>query len=340
MNKILFNQAIKLKLDILRVDAHTRKVILELLKNLEKELVAKIVEGNQTQFSQGRIKKQLDEINLIIASAYKDADRYNLSALQDIAQVSASSTHGALIAATGNQVDLAVLPTLSHFKAIAAETLILGANNKDWWRRLSDDAAWKFKTAMQQGLAASETSAQIVKRVRENMDISKRNAMVLIRTAAQTVSNEARMDIFKANSDVVENLEWVATLDLSTCPECAPRDGKQWTLDGEPDGHAIQFENPPIHYGCRCMIVSALKPWREMGIDMDGIPKTTRASMNGIVEDTSFGEWLKTQSEESQNEVLGIGRASLWRDGTITLEQLLDQKGNAMTLTELKNKYL
>jgi len=37
--------------------------------------------------------------------------------------------------------------------------------------------------------------------------------------------------------------------------------------------------------------------------------------------------------------VLGSGRAQLWRDGKLTLEQLLDLSGNPLTLAQLRAKY-
>jgi hypothetical protein len=37
--------------------------------------------------------------------------------------------------------------------------------------------------------------------------------------------------------------------------------------------------------------------------------------------------------------MLGKGRAELWRDGKITLQQLLDQRGNPLTLQQLRQRY-
>jgi hypothetical protein len=40
-----------------------------------------------------------------------------------------------------------------------------------------------------------------------------------------------------------------------------------------------------------------------------------------------------------QDAQLGVGRAQLWRDGKITLQQLTDSSGNALTLEQLQSLY-
>ena len=57
-------------------------------------------------------------------------------------------------------------------------------------------------------------------------------------------------------------------------------------------------------------------------------------------------ETLRTQAREAglwnlflPDEQLGAGRAQLWREGKITLKDLLDGKGRELTLDELRDKY-
>jgi hypothetical protein len=49
-------------------------------------------------------------------------------------------------------------------------------------------------------------------------------------------------------------------------------------------------------------------------------------------------QFLKMHDEKWQNEMLGKGKAQLWRDGKITLSQLLDQSGRPLKLSELRGK--
>ena len=94
------------------------------------------------------------------------------------------------------------------------------------------------------------------------------------------------------------------------------------------------------HWNCRCLYVEVLKTWKELGIDLNEMPASTRASMDGQVKDTSFGEWLKGQSPARQEEILGKGRADLYNRGVITFNQLTDGKGAPLSLKQLQDKYL
>lgn len=79
-----------------------------------------------------------------------------------------------------------------------------------------------------------------------------------------------------------------------------------------------------------------LKSFKEIGSDFPEMPKSTRSSMDGQVpEDMTFKDFLDKKGKAFQDEVLGKGKAQLWRDGKITLQQLLDQTGNPIPLKEL-----
>ena len=56
-----------------------------------------------------------------------------------------------------------------------------------------------------------------------------------------------------------------------------------------------------------------------------------------VAADLTFADFLKGKPASFADEMLGKGRAELWRDGKITLSKLLDQKGNPLTLAELRN---
>jgi hypothetical protein len=59
--------------------------------------------------------------------------------------------------------------------------------------------------------------------------------------------------------------------------------------------------------------------------------------MDGQVpEDITFGAWLDKKGVTFQDKLLGKKRAQLWRDGKITLTQLVDFRGNPLTLSQLE----
>jgi hypothetical protein len=77
-----------------------------------------------------------------------------------------------------------------------------------------------------------------------------------------------------------------------------------------------------------------------MGIDVEEFKPGARAAMNGeAAGNATYSDWLKSRSEEMQNDILGKGKAEMWRAGKITVQDLLDQSGRPMTLKQLQDKH-
>lgn len=338
LSKILYDAQIELGLDLERVSASTRGDVIRLLKELERELVAKVASG-VTDWQKARISKLLSETKAAIQDTYDKAAGIALDTTTTVAQVSATATAQSLTLSTGGQI-AGVLPTASYLETVAGNSIIQGAVQSDWWNRQSMDTAWRFNSAVRQGLVGGETTPQIVRRVRDVMDVSKRNAEALVRTSVQTVASQAREKTFQQNDDVIAGKEWVAALDARVCIECAAMDGKRWTVDDKPIGHSVPYRTPPIHFNDRCAMVPVLKSFKELGIDIEELPPSTRASVEGQVSDKTFGDWLKRQPVDKIEEVLGKGRADLFKRGVISFNDLVDGRGSPLTLEQIKKKYL
>jgi hypothetical protein len=88
-------------------------------------------------------------------------------------------------------------------------------------------------------------------------------------------------------------------------------------------------------------MIPVLKTWRELGINMDELSDSTRASMEGQVTDKTFADWLKRKTETDPtfaDRTLGKGRAELWKSGKITMDQMISG-GNPLSLNDLKAKH-
>jgi hypothetical protein len=85
--------------------------------------------------------------------------------------------------------------------------------------------------------------------------------------------------------------------------------------------------------------VGITKTYRELGVDIDEVPTGTRASDEGQIRaDITFAEFLKGKPAAYVDDLLGPGRADLWRKGKITLQQLVDGSGRELTLKELRGR--
>lgn len=349
----LIDELLSGQLDIMRFEAGVRTRILAILQELQRESINALGQSDLPAFSKQRTQALLSQINAIISKYYELIASESAVALGAVANASAANAGAAMN--TAFSIQLAVgLPTQTFLERLIGNTLIKGAPSAGWWERQRGDTAFRFANAVRQGKAAGETGEQISRRISGStrlgipgvMDIARSNARSLVHTSIQAVANEARLESFRKNSDVIGNIVWLATLDGSTCPEiCGPRDLKPYTLEDDPPkpiGHAMDWNGGPgaIHWGCRCIVTAGTKTFSQLGVDLPEPRIGTRASQFGPVPaDTTFEEFLNRRGVAFQEEVLGKGRTELWREKKLTLQQLLDLSGNPLSMSQLKAKY-
>lgn len=212
------------------------------------------------------------------------------------------------------------------------DLLVLGAKPAQQWAKMGEDLSFRIASEVRQALSANASEKDVIDRVigtgkrgQERggiMESARRNAKSLVDTTVHSAANTARMATFKANG--VDAVKWHAILDPKVCPYCGVHAGKLYTLDGKPIGHEIALgKPPPAHWWCRCILTPQKYP--------DDTPPA-----DGGADKDSFMNWLNKQPKQLQDDVLGTGRADLYRKGVITLPDLINQNGRITTLAELK----
>lgn len=203
----------------------------------------------------------------------------------------------------------------------------------DVLKKFSHDESDRIINAVRRGIFEGKTNQeilQVVRGTRKNrfndgiIATTTKNANAIVRTLIAHSATEARMAVGKANSDIVDDkIRIVATLDSRTSSICRAKDWQVYPFERQ--------YLPPFHINCRTSWVFIIK-----GTNID-----KRASKDGVVQAQSYYEWLKTQSKDFQNEVLGKARAELFRSGGLTAEQFknlqLDKNFKPRTLKEINN---
>jgi len=303
------------------------------------EAITKALKGKElTEYQGKRLDKAVAELS--------DMVKLNSPELSAIAASEASFMQSAF-ASVGIK---AVLPPAAAVEAIAKSSLTQGATISSWFGQLNETTRFNISRAVKNGVMLGLTNSQIAKSILGNGDKgsepiakSRRDGVAIIRTATQTVANDVRVAGYEENADIIKAVQWVATLDSRTSDICMARSGKSWTLpDFVPIGHSIPWNGgPPAHWACRSTSLPVTRSMAEItGKAADKIAPRTRASMNGAVpREMTFDQFLKGKPTAFADEMLGVGRADLWRSGKITLAQLLDQRGNPLTLAQLEARY-
>lgn len=310
---------------LLRFDAGVRKRIVAMLRTAGASIEATLVGApTLTEARRSALKAALTEVKGTLAATYAAVAQEASGELGGLAVIEGAWTAEAALG--GGK-----MPSADVLRRLADDTMIQGAPSREWWARQSGDAQFRFVAAIRQGVIEGRTNAQIARALRKEGGpefMLRRNAEALVRTSVQAVSNAARMDTYRANGDAVLGVRQLSTLDSRTTLTCMAYDLQAWDLDGKPIlGTKLPFNGgPPRHWNCRSTLVPVT--------DLSG--GGTRASMDGpMPASLSFEEWLSTKDAEFQDELLGKGRAALWRSGKISFTQLLDQTGRPLTLEEL-----
>jgi SPP1 gp7 family putative phage head morphogenesis protein len=342
-NDKLLDSAVSHQIGLMRYSNASVRKIIALLNRAENDLVRQILRYDfravGPTFSRKRLEKMLDALRVVTSEAYAVLRKEFTTNLKGLAEYEAEFQVSALQRAADVELDL-VVPTASQLFAAVNARPFQGRLLKDWYAGLEAGAQARLRQAIQLGFTEGETIDQIVRRVRGTkarqfkdgiLEVSRRGAEAMVRTAINHVASAAREELYKANTDVIKGVLWVSTLDSRTTILCASRDGNVYPPDNGP--------RPPAHVNCRSTTAPVLKSWKEMGINLKEAPQGTRASMDGqLPAETNFDKWLRTKPTEFQADILGVTKAKLFRDGGLTLDRFVDRVGMEYTLDELRKR--
>lgn len=362
------NQFLRNQVDLERYSESVRGKVVGILEKAQKEIVAALVDNDPTikpatEWKRKRLAQLNDQISEILGTKFGEIDKVVTKDLSALATFQNDATQAQVKRAFGANLFNVTL-TQAKLEAIVGNTMIEGAVIGKWWSQKPEVYRQKIEKAMnagmqeiELGLVKGEAIGDLIRRVRGSkntpgvMDLAKHDAAALVRTSVMQVAQTVRRDIYDANADVLKGLQVVATLDSRTTPLCRGLDGQMYNMDGSPmNGGRPMPPGPPFHWNCRSTLIPVFKPYSEMkkaggslsAEKMDALNKMdagTRASMNGQVPDVlNYNQWLKTQPEAFQKDILGESRWELWKTDKLTMADMVHQNGRPLSINELEQK--
>jgi SPP1 gp7 family putative phage head morphogenesis protein len=317
--------------------------IIKILNRVDADLFAQIQQKLESlpgeSFTVQRLDLLLTSVRELNAQTYASINQELNSELQSLVAYETDYQHKMLtnsVPITFNTVNA------EQVYAAALARPFQGRLLREWMAGLEADRAAKVRDAIRIGYVENETLSQIVSRVRGTkallykdgiLEISRNNTETIVRTALNHYSNFAKDTYYTANGDVIKGLRWTSVLDARTSSICQSRDGKIYPLDSG--------ARPPAHLNCRSVMVAVTKSFKELGLNIDEFTPSTRASMDGQVPAaTTYQTWLEKQSVKRQDEILGVTKGKLFRNGGLTLDRFVSNKGHTYTLDELRKRDL
>lgn len=330
--------------------------------------------GLRTPVEWQRLQRLQQQLATIRAGAWEQASEFLQNEMVQLAYQEPIHMSRALQAVLPVVVET-TMPSTRMLRAIALSRPFEGRVLKDWAQHMAAEDIRRIHSAIQMGMVAGEANETIARRVVGTRalkgadgvtEVGRRQVNSITRTAVMHIANSARNEFMQENSDIITGEYFVATLDSRTTPVCMANDGKVFELGKGPI--------PPLHWGCRSLRVAALdggavgerpaKPYTERQLldewgkdhGLEGIAKRDdlpygtkgaydkwrrnriRQLVGQIPAGTNYNQWLKGQSVDFQNDVLGKMKAKLFRDGGLALDKFVDAKGGELTLAQLAQK--
>jgi SPP1 gp7 family putative phage head morphogenesis protein len=301
------------------VQEFRRMIARPLIESIGKTLAGFDARGrNVTPEQYPEIRILLAEIDEIIRRGILELRNLTEQRLEEVGQREADFVAENVEKTTDETVGRVAAPDPSQQR-------VLGDKPEQWFdEMLQGPTGNNVRRRLLQGLEEGETVDQIVRGIKGTrteegiLGKSETGVDTLVRTAATSESAAAREETFRELE--ITHWRFVATLDSRTTLRCATEDGEVYKVGEGPV--------PPLHPNCRSTVVP----------DFGEEPFGTRAAFDGQVEaGVTFEEWLTTRPHAEQEEMLGKTKATAWRRGNITMQQLLGTDLEPLTLLELGN---
>jgi hypothetical protein len=180
---------------------------------------------------------------------------------------------------------------------------------------LSADAVDAMRRRLVVGIAVGDNprvaARAMVRDVEGAFNGGLSRAMTLARTEMLDAYRDTSAYTHQANRDVVDSWVWIAALGPRCCPGCWAMHGTEWPVD-QP--------GPWDHQQGRCARMPKVKPWRELGYDVD-------EPAGSLVPDAKARYAALTPGQRLT--IMGPRRAALLDSGVINLADLAVKRDTA-----------
>lgn len=360
VNDVLRDEAISHAIDLQRYTNDVVRRMLAILNSFDPELVGQLAAAlsamDPSTVTVARLEGVLQTLKVVNQRAHQRVQEALHVEMRKLAEYEANYQFQLF----EDTIPAPIVARMGGVVAVTYETVLAAAMAQPFQGKLLSEFAEKVGAAAMNrlqdtiriGYVQGLTNDEIVRKVRGTraakyqdgiLEINRRGAQAVVRTAVSHVANTVRDAVYEANRTYVKAVQWVSTLDLRTTPQCRIRDQLLYTATEthRPLGHKIPWLEGPgrLHWNCRSTSAPVMKSAKELGLDIPEAPPGSRASMDGQVpEETNYEGWLRRQSAKRQDEVLGKTRGQLFREQRLPMERFYNDKGEYLTLDELRRR--
>lgn len=322
------------QIQVQRLGGGIIKDVMPILVQMRADIMSRV--AGATEFQLSRLAVLLSEIDRIIAAANGELQLQLALELEEFskyeAELQARMLGGVVTVETvvPAAAQLASAVTTTPAELVSGKK-VMRLTVADMVNKFTDAKRREVRDAISAGIIEGQTNQQIAKSIRSKLGVRATNELrATVRTATNHAASVARQSVFAENADIIESLRRVGTLDARTTIQCAANDGRMYPVNTS--------ELPPYHYGCRTTMVPVVaEQYRIPGLEGER-PAIGSDGTEVVSSRTTYSGFLRKQSKEFQDDVLGVERAKLFRSGKLTLDKFVDDEGRTLTLDQLRSR--
>lgn len=320
----------------------------EFAEQLKREIQLRILQENEGTLTGRKLNAMLKDLKEIQQSIYDSYVDSLTEQLELFAEDEGEFELNSIKSVIQSDVDL-MLPDANQLWSAATTNPLVFPDSDTTVAMKQFLAGWtaseikRMDGIIRTGFATGETTDSMARRVvgkGNRVDkATRRNVKNMVRTAVNHVSSQARTETIRQNRDIVIGYEWISVLDDRTSGICRSLSGKEFLTRNKDKEYQPK---PPAHVGCRSTIVQILN--NKYRVDKSKGTQASKGADGGkqISAEMTYYDFLKTQPQWFQDDVLGKTRGQLFRNGGLTSEEFAklstDQKFRPITLAEMRQK--
>lgn len=357
-----------------RVARRVRELLDDTEKDLRSQVRRRLrgSRGARTPAAVKRMERLIAELAQIRGRAWDQVENVWIEEMRELVVAEPRFVDGILKTTVPVSLET-ILPDPRRLRALVRTLPFEGANLRQHMRRIRSADLRRIESQVRIGLVQNETPPEIARRLVGTVrlrgrngvtEVTRRHAINLARTATSAFANAATREWTLSNADILQSDLFVATLDSRTTPICRALDGEQFPIDQV-------FPQLPLHFGERSRRIPIVDPEplgkrpmkpvtermllrefsRQEGFQAPrrraDLPfgtkgafdefarRRTRELIGRVPAKTTYAEFLRRQSVEFQEDVMGVTKARLFRRGKLDLKAFVDETGAEKSLAEL-----
>lgn len=208
LNDRLYDQFVAHDVNLQRLQANQRRIILKELKALEGQIVKRLQAQAGDTLTKARQQSLLKQVRDTIQTGYRSIWKTHQREALEMATLEVAQIP-MLVNRTVRVPLLAVGVPESVVHSLLKDSVVLGAPLKSLWEQEAGALNQAFISQMRQGILAGESTDELVRRVQGTKALNYKDGIMSprgravemrVRTSAQSILNDARLETFRANA--------------------------------------------------------------------------------------------------------------------------------------------